>query len=144
VTTWTTHRTLKGPLFTKDVPRVVKKAIYESALESIAKELIKKDESRKKKTTKWPSGNVRYLGAKLNVMEMDDKQGFRDLEVVISTTLAKRQGRMAKLLSFGKSRRSRNPRTTGKSWARKNMAAVRGMARGKLDAAAKRICGELG
>jgi hypothetical protein len=138
MTTWTSTRTLKGPLFTKDVPKVVKKAIYESALESIAKELLKKDERRKKKTSTWPSGNVRYLGAKLNVMEMDDKQGFRDLEVVVSTTLAKRRGRIARLLGKGR-RRGGNPRTTGKSWARKNMAAVRGMARGKLDAAARRI-----
>ena len=148
MTTWTSKATLKGPLFTKNVPKVVKRAIYESALESIAKELIKKDERRKKKTTKWPSGNVRYLGSKLNVMEMDNKKGFRDLEVVISTTLAegRRSGIFATIMGkLGRSRRrSRNPRTTGKSWARKNMAAVRGMARGKLDKAAERICQELG
>lgn len=141
MTTWTTRRTLKGPLFTKDVPKVVKTAIYESALESIGKELIKKDERRKKKGGTWPTGNPVFMGAKANVMELDGKPSSLTMEV--STTVAKGRGVISRL--FSKSRgRGRNPRTKGTTWVRKNMAAVRGMARGKLDAAAKRICGELG
>jgi hypothetical protein len=142
MTTWTSKATLKGPLFTKNVPKVVMKAIYESALESIGKELIKKDETRKKKGGTWPSGNPKMMGAKANVMEL--KGNIPKLEVVVSTTTAKGRSLLARLFSRGKARRSRNPRTKGTTWARKNMAAVRGMARGKLDAAAKRIVSELG
>lgn len=141
MTTWTSKATLKGPLFTKNISQVLKKAIYESALESIGKQLIKKDAARKAKGGSWPSGNPKMMGAKANVMELSRKDA---LTVEISTTIARGHSRIARLFSLGKSRRrSRNPRTKGTTWARKNMAAVRGMARGKLDAAAARIAREL-
>ena len=117
--------TLRGPLFTKKIDKVVKAALLDECMKRIQKEEQIKTDRLVHKRTKYPSGRVKSLGAKRNPITREMVFGQSNLIAMRFTSP------------------TRFPRTKGTKWVAKNMAWIRAMAPRVLKKAAARMVSEL-
>lgn len=117
--------TLRGPLFSKNIPKVVRDAIADEAIEKVG--------ARMERGGRGQGAKVNRITRRRNGLTMDVRSTLRD-----PNSIAQR------IPSFGRGATRRpnprfNPRSKGTAWTRKNMAAARSMLPFVLRKTAKRI-----
>ena len=111
-----TSITLRGPLFSKNIPKVLRAAILKEAMEKFEKRVRR------------PKKSGHNLGRKRNPIPKGVVTLRDGVEMALRSTTGSHM---------------RNPRTTGKAWVSANMAAIKKMVPFVIRKAARKMAAEL-